>query len=109
MLMLSIERNSAMNRMITALTVFTVSLGTAAYAETPTNSSQAQILPTPGSASPATTQTYASQNTLFSRLGRANNPSVPGATGYTIVPGDNSSVAGDGAATEMERTGAYGN
>jgi hypothetical protein len=40
---------------------------------------------------------------------RANNPSVPGATGYTIVPGDNSSVAGDGDATEMERTGTYGN
>ena len=98
-----------MNRMITVLTVFTVSLGTAAYAGTPSYPSQEQILPTPGSSSPVTTQTYASQSTRFAPLDVANNPSVPGATGYTIVPGNNSSVAGDGAATEMERTGAYGN
>jgi hypothetical protein len=98
-----------MNRMITALTVFTVSLGTAAYAETPSYSSQSHILPTPGSSTPTTTQTYVSQSTLFMHPGLANNPNVPGATGYTIVPGDNSSVAGDGPATEMQRTGVYGN
>jgi hypothetical protein len=35
----------------------------------------------------------------------ADNPNVPGATDYTIVPGDHSTVAGDRAATVLERTG----
>jgi hypothetical protein len=33
------------------------------------------------------------------------NPRVPGATGQAIVPGDNSTVAGDRAATIEQRTG----
>jgi hypothetical protein len=35
----------------------------------------------------------------------AENPDVPGATGRSIVPGDNSSLSGDAAATMMQRTG----
>jgi hypothetical protein len=35
----------------------------------------------------------------------AANPNVPGATGRAIVPGDNSSLSGDAAATLMQRTG----
>jgi hypothetical protein len=38
----------------------------------------------------------------------ANNPNVPGATGRTIVPGDNGTIAGDRSATMNFRTGAYG-
>jgi hypothetical protein len=34
-----------------------------------------------------------------------DNPTVPGATGQTIVPGDRSTIAGDEAATEMQRSG----
>ena len=37
-----------------------------------------------------------------------DNPDVPGATGRAIVPGDNSTIAGDMAATELQRTGAIG-
>jgi hypothetical protein len=33
------------------------------------------------------------------------NPNVPGATGRTIVPGDHSTIAGDAAATQMQRSG----
>ena len=36
---------------------------------------------------------------------REENPRVPGATGETIVPGDRSSIAGDGRATVQQRTG----
>jgi hypothetical protein len=36
----------------------------------------------------------------------ATDPNVPGATGTTIVPGDNSTIAGDAAATLMQRTGS---
>jgi hypothetical protein len=38
----------------------------------------------------------------------AKNPNVPGATGQTVVPGDNSTIAGDRAATVIQRDGAYG-
>ena len=33
----------------------------------------------------------------------ALTPDTPGSTGRTIVPGNNSSVAGDAAATEMQQ------
>jgi hypothetical protein len=36
----------------------------------------------------------------------ANNPNVPGATGLTIVPGDRSTIAGDAAATLIQKTGS---
>jgi len=35
----------------------------------------------------------------------SQNPQVPGATGRTIVPGNNSTVAGAGRSTEEQRTG----
>jgi hypothetical protein len=35
----------------------------------------------------------------------ADDPNVPGATGRVIVPGDNSTIAGDSLATLMQRTG----
>ena len=34
-----------------------------------------------------------------------NNPHAPGATGHVIVRGDNSTIAGDAAATLMQQTG----
>jgi hypothetical protein len=34
-----------------------------------------------------------------------DNPSVPGATGRSVVSGDNSTIAGDEMATELQRTG----
>ena len=37
----------------------------------------------------------------------AANPNVPGATGTTIVPGDNSTIAGDAGATRLQQTNAY--
>jgi hypothetical protein len=109
MCVVSIERGHSMNRMITALTVFSVSLGTAAYAGAPSSASPSEILPRPAPSSPATTQTYSSQSTMFRQAGQANNPNVPGATGHTILPGNNSTVAGDRLATQMEQTGAFGN
>ena len=38
----------------------------------------------------------------------AANRHTPGATGTTIVPGDNSTISGDAKATRMQQTGAYG-
>ncbi len=38
----------------------------------------------------------------------ATNPNTPGATGRTIVIGDNSTIAGDAEATRMRQTGSYG-
>jgi hypothetical protein len=40
--------------------------------------------------------------------GAAQNPRVPGATGQTVVPGTNSTVAGDRPATGSARTGGAG-
>jgi hypothetical protein len=109
MRVVSIEREHSMNRIITALTVFSMSLGTAAYAGAPSPVAPSEILAKPAPPSPATTQTYSSQSTMFRQAGLANNPNVPGATGYTILPGNNSTVAGDRLATQMEQTGAFGN
>jgi hypothetical protein len=38
----------------------------------------------------------------------AEDPSVPGATGRTIVPGSHSTIAGDRSASEAQRTSAGG-
>jgi hypothetical protein len=97
-----LKGNIPMNSIIKALTVFTVALAPAAYAGTAT-SSAAPTTP------PANTSTYSSQSTVFQGGGGSSmNPHVPGATGYSIVRGDNSTIAGDALATRMERTGAYG-
>ena len=41
-------------------------------------------------------------------LPSAANPTVPGATGTTIVPGDHSTIAGDRAATLEQQMGFVG-
>jgi uncharacterized iron-regulated membrane protein len=81
-----------MNRMIATLTAVNVLLGTAAYAGTsaPAGSSASQL----ASVGPG------ARNRLA-----VTNPNVPGATGRTIVPGDNSTIAGDAAATRAQQTG----
>lgn len=35
--------------------------------------------------------------------GDASNPNTPGATGRTVILGNNSTIAGDAQATEMQR------
>jgi hypothetical protein len=90
-----------MTKFATALTVMTFALGGAAYAGTPaTATSPAASAKSP---TPHTTATYSSTSSLF---GDAANPDFPGATGRTIVPGSNSTIAGDSMATQMERTGS---
>jgi hypothetical protein len=37
----------------------------------------------------------------------AANPNVPGATGTTVIAGDNSSIADDAEATRLQQTNAY--
>lgn len=92
-----------MTRIITAFTVLTVALGTAAFAGTTAPAASASgHQPAPASL------TYSSRNTTYRPASMAMNPTVPGATGSTIVPGDNSTIAGDAKATQMERTGSYG-
>ena len=39
--------------------------------------------------------------------GNPADPNTPGATGRTIVRGDNSTIAGDAQATRMQQTGGY--
>jgi hypothetical protein len=98
-----------MKSIILALTALTVSVGSAAHAATPSPASPSQILPTPTAPAQPTLQTYSSQsNTMFRPTNAFNDATVPGATGFTIVPGDASTVAGDRMATEMQQTGAYG-
>jgi hypothetical protein len=88
-----------MNRMTKISTVICVALSTAACTETPTQVSTAPIA--------APSVTLGSESTVGG-AGDVANPNVPGATGRTIVRGDNSTIAGDALATEMQRTGAYG-
>ncbi len=38
----------------------------------------------------------------------AEQASTPGGTGRTVVPGSNSTISGDAAASERQRTGQYG-
>jgi hypothetical protein len=98
-----------MNRMITALTVMSFALGAAAYAGTPSRDAATPVAPSQSSSAPssaASRLTYSSES-IFAG-GPASNPNVPGATGRSIVLGNHSTIAGDSAATQMERTGAYG-
>jgi hypothetical protein len=89
-----------MNRMITTLTVLSFSLGTAAFAATPNHNKSARAN--------SSSVTLSSQNSISLAGDYAADPAVPGATGRAIVPGDHSTIAGDRLATQMERTGAYG-
>ena len=92
-----------MTRMILALTIPTFVLGTAAYAASPSpvSRSTAGSMNSPSSASLA----YSSDNESITNY--AANPNIPGATGRVIVRGDNSTIAGDEAATKMEQTGSF--
>jgi hypothetical protein len=89
-----------MNKMITALASLSLALGTAACASTPQ--------PVSSAATPSSYAALGSGNATTAGTTDAANPNVPGATGRTIVPGDNSTIAGDAEATEMFRTGSYG-
>jgi hypothetical protein len=91
-----------MAKFVTALTVMTFALGAAAYAGTPATVKS----PAASANSPAPQSTSLTYSNTISMFGDAANPSAPGATGRTIVPGDNSTVAGDAMATQMERSGA---
>jgi alpha/beta hydrolase fold len=95
----SLDRETQMNRMAKVLTIICVSLNTAACTETSTQASTAPIASSSVTLSSVSTEGCASDVT---------NPNIPGATGRTIVPGDNSTIAGDALATQMRRTGAYG-
>jgi hypothetical protein len=99
---LSIERDSTMAKFVTALTAMTFALGAAAYAGTPATVKT----PAASANSPAPQPTSLSYSSTSSPFVDAANPNLPGATGRTIVPGDNSTIAGDAMATQMERTGA---
>jgi hypothetical protein len=90
-----------MNKMITALAAVTVALiGLAGRADAAT--------PPAASAAPPskTSVTYSSQTVGGSAL--AENPNVPGATGLTIVPGDNSTINDDMEATRLQQIGKVG-
>jgi hypothetical protein len=92
-----------MAKFVTTLTVMTLALGTAAYAGTPATVKS----PAASANSPTPQSTSLSYSSTSSPFVDAANPNVPGATGQTIVPGDNSTIAGDAMATQIERTGAY--
>jgi hypothetical protein len=94
-----------MAKFVTALTVLTFALGAAAYAGTPSTSTPATAGAANVPAQQPASLTYSNTVPLF---GDAANPNVPGATGRTLVPGSNSTIAGDSMATQMERIGSFG-
>jgi hypothetical protein len=55
----------------------------------------------------ATPASMAQSSTFGTARGAYANPNIPGATGRTIVLGDHSTIAGDAAATQMQRTGRF--
>ncbi len=87
-----------MNRSITTLIALTGILGLAgcAGAVSPSGSAASPV------ASASSPYTLNSSSTAFQA---DDNPVVPGATGRAVVSGDNSSIAGDETATELQRTG----
>jgi hypothetical protein len=94
-----------MTRIMTALTILTLALGSAAHAGTPSS-----VLPQTAASTNSPTPTssaYSSESRML--RGYAANPNFPGATGRVIVRGDNSTIAGDEAATQMEQTGSFEN
>ena len=94
-----------MTRIMTALTILTLALGSAAYAGAPSS-----VLPPTAASANSPTPTsgaYISESRMISSY--ATNPNFPGATGRVIVRGDNSTIAGDEAAKQMEQTGSFEN
>jgi hypothetical protein len=97
-----------MSKIITSVTVLAFALGVAACANMPSDVTQ-QTAPGAANSSPPQQSALTYYNGTISPFdGAASNPDVPGATGRTIVPGDNSTIDGDSSATQMERTGALG-
>jgi len=94
-----------MVKFVTAVSILTFSLGAAAFAGTPSNPAASTASPADPAAQQSTHVLYANSISMF---GGAANPNVPGATGRSIVPGDNSTIAGDANATEEQRTGTLG-
>lgn len=84
-----------MNKLAATFTAFGLALGLGACTDMSNSSSAASASPSANMvAGPGAGVTSA-----------AANPNVPGATGRSIVPGDNATLSGDSAATIMQRTG----
>ena len=97
-----------MSKTVTAVTLLAVALGVAACANVPSDVTQQTAPSAANSSSPQQSALTYYNGTISPFDGAASNPDVPGATGRTIVPGDNSTINGDSWATQMERTGALG-
>ena len=97
-----------MSKIITSVTVLAFALGVAACANMPSDVTQQTAPGAANSSSPQQSALTYYNGTISPFDGAASNPDVPGATGRTIVPGDNSTIDGDSSATQMERTGALG-
>jgi hypothetical protein len=92
-----------MNRTIVTIALLSLTLGTAADAGT-----TPPALPDASSAQSYQTLAFNGSGAPAPMMGSPiSNSNIPGATGRTIVPGDSSTVAGDGVATRMQQTGAY--
>jgi hypothetical protein len=85
-----------MNRIATTFTAFGIVLGLVGCSDT---------------SAPSVAQSASPSSRMVAGPGAwvtnpASNPNVPGATGLTIVPGDRSTIAGDAAATLIQKTGS---
>ncbi len=91
-----------MKRMIGLSAALSLVLGTAAYAASPKSA--------PPTSAPPKALAFNSQGTITGTVPifSAANLNVPGATGRTIIRGNNSTIARDAEATEMQQTGAVG-
>src|ERR1700677_2778347 len=96
-----------MGKIVTTVTVLTVALGVAACANMPSSDVTQTATASPSPQSAASLTYYNGTISPFDS-GIADNPAVPGATGRTIVPGDNSTIDGDSMDTQMERSGEIG-
>jgi hypothetical protein len=94
-----------MNRIFCLSAAMSLVMGGAAYA-----GAQQPVPYAPPTSAPPTALALNSQGTIVSTVPifNAANPNVPGATGRTIIRGNNSTIAGDAAATRMQRTGTVG-
>ena len=88
--------------LLSALAIATGSAAFAAPPEVAHNQPQNPLLAYSGSAS------LMGSVAAVPVLPDAKNPNFPGATGRTVVLGDSSTIAGDRAATVIQREGAYG-
>jgi hypothetical protein len=91
-----------MNRYVATLIVFNALLGLVGCAN-PVSTGASAPAPMASSSSPASSSFVLTST--GSSVQAADNPLIPGATGRTIVPGNNSTIAGDQSATWQQRTG----